>query len=224
MGARIPEYTLSGILVYQKGGVVKVITVSGFKGGVGKTVSAFSIAAFLARFGRTVLVDGDPNRSAIKWAERGKETGYKLPFETVDQRKAMKVVTGADYLLIDTPARPDSEDLKVLSEGADIMILPCSTDIISLEPTIEMARELGGAVYRILITLCPPYPSRDGELLQADLVEGDVAVFATRIPRTVAFAKAALAGRPISDYDDPRAKVAAESYEAITRELLEVIR
>jgi chromosome partitioning protein len=54
------------------------VTVMNHKGGVGKTVTAIHLAAFLAReFGResTVLVDTDPNEGALEWAARGRLPG-----------------------------------------------------------------------------------------------------------------------------------------------------
>ena len=47
-----------------------LITVAGFKGGVGKTTSAVHLACYLALIGKTLLVDGDPNRSATGWSKR----------------------------------------------------------------------------------------------------------------------------------------------------------
>ena len=52
---------------------MKILTVTGYKGGVGKSTTAFHLAAFFSEIGETVLVDGDPNRTAIKWAERSKK-------------------------------------------------------------------------------------------------------------------------------------------------------
>ena len=166
---------------------MKIVTVTGYKGGIGKSTTAFHLAAFFSELGKTILVDGDPNRTAIKWADRGTTNGHELSFSIADQRQAMRLVTGADYVVIDTPARPNSDDLKELAKGCELLILPTSPDIVSLEPMLDTARELGDANYRALITVVPPYPSREGELMQNDLREGGVPVFETMIRRTVGF-------------------------------------
>ncbi len=57
--------------------VTKFITLTAFKGGVGKTTSAICLSCLLARSGRKVLlIDYDPNRSATVWGSRG-----HLPFQ-----------------------------------------------------------------------------------------------------------------------------------------------
>ncbi|WP_339389353.1 ParA family protein [Picosynechococcus sp. OG1] len=51
---------------------MQIITVTGYKGGVGKSTSAIHIAAYLARNQKTILIDGDPNRTALNWSQRGR--------------------------------------------------------------------------------------------------------------------------------------------------------
>jgi chromosome partitioning protein len=50
---------------------MKIITITGYKGGVGKSTTAVHIAEFLSKHGNVILVDGDPNRTAIDWHKRG---------------------------------------------------------------------------------------------------------------------------------------------------------
>jgi chromosome partitioning protein len=197
-----------------------ILTVTGYKGGIGKSTTAFHIAAYFSDIGKTVLVDGDPNRTAVKWAGRSSEP---LPFTVVDQRQAMRLASEAEFLIIDTPARPNSDDLKELAKGCELLILPTSPDVVSLEPMLETARDLENAKYRALITLVPPHPSREGELMRDDLRQEGIPVFETMIRRTVGFAKAALAGRPIRDIEDTRTRAAWEDYKALGDEIRKLI-
>lgn len=81
--------------------MLKIITVTGYKGGVGKSTTAIHLAAYFSTRGKTVLVDGDLNRTAVTWAARG-----ELPFTVGDERQMGKIIQGAEFAIIDTPARP----------------------------------------------------------------------------------------------------------------------
>jgi chromosome partitioning protein len=136
---------------------MKIITVTGYKGGVAKSNTAIHLATFFSDLGKTILIDGDPNRTALSWSQRG-----KLPFTVADERQAMKLISGNDFVVIDTPARPNSDDLKELAKGCDLLILPTIPDIVSLEPMLQTASDLGDANYRALIAIVPPAPSKEG--------------------------------------------------------------
>lgn len=198
-----------------------IITVTGYKGGIGKSTTAFHLAAYFSDLGKTVLIDGDPNRTAIKWAGRNE---LPLPFTVADERQSMKIIPGMEYVIIDTPARPNSDDLKELAKGCDLLILPTSPDVVSLEPMLETARDVGESKFRALITIVPPHPSREGELMRDDLEDGGIPVFKSMIRRTVGFAKAAMAGRPIRDVEDSRARAAWGDYKALGDEIKELLK
>ena len=80
---------------------MKLITVTGYKGGCGKSTTAIHLATYFSDRGKTLLIDSDPNRTAIEWSSRG-----SLPFTVEDERKAIKLIPGSDYVIVDTPARP----------------------------------------------------------------------------------------------------------------------
>ncbi|WP_235335273.1 ParA family protein [Aphanizomenon flos-aquae] len=77
----------------------KIVTITGYKGGVGKSTTAVHLATFFSSQGQTVLVDGDQNRTALAWSKRG-----SFPFSTVDERQALKVIAEAEFVVIDTPS------------------------------------------------------------------------------------------------------------------------
>ena len=198
---------------------MKIVTVTGYKGGVGKSTTAVHLAAYFSDLGKVLLVDGDPNHTALAWSERG-----ALPFTVADQRNAMKMVSGMDWLVIDTPARPDSNDLKELAKGCDLLILPTAPDVVSLQPMLDTARDLGEANYRALVTLTPPKPNRDGEIMQSDLREASIPVFNTTVRRTIAFGKAALSGRTVRELTDQAAQGAWSDYVGVGKEIRRLLK
>ena len=189
-----------------------------FKGGVGKTTTAVHLAAFLQQQAATLLVDGDANRSATGWGKRG-----ELPFRVVDEGEAARYVREYQHVVIDTQARPEEEDLKALAEGCELLVIPTTPDALALEAlmlTVNVLQQLGTENYRILLSIIPPRPSRDGEEARSTLGQARVPLFQTGIRRLVAFQKAALAGVPVYAVRDPRAQLAWTDYRIVGEEIL----
>lgn len=195
-----------------------IITVASFKGGVSKTTTAIHLAAYLHEKSPTLLIDGDPNRSATGWARRG-----RLPFKVVDDRQAARYARDFEHCVIDTEAHPEEDDLKALVDGCDLLIVPTTPDALAIDAlmlTVKSLERLGANRYRILLSIVPPRPSHDGDEARATLIESKLPVLSRGIRRFVAFQKAALAGVPVYSVDDPRAGFGWEDYLTVGKEVL----
>ncbi len=195
-----------------------IVTVASFKGGVGKTTTAIHLAAFLQGYNETLLIDADPNQSALTWASRG-----ELPFLVVDQWQATEIPSPHGHVVIDTQARPGADDLVLLAAACDLLVLPTSPDILALDAlvlTVQHLAQLPATPYRILLTMIPPHPSRAGTEVREMLTSAGLPLFAGGIRRYAAFQKAALAGTAIYDVKDPKAEAGWQDYRAIGQEVL----
>jgi chromosome partitioning protein len=195
------------------------IAVVGFKGGVGKTTTAIHLAAYFQTLAPTLLIDGDPNRSATDWAKPN-----RLPFKVEDERKASRTGIARDFAhhVVDTEARPKPSDLKDLASDFDLLVVPTSPDMLSLnalKQTLDTLHTLGASSYKVLLTICPPWPSKDAVDARSDLTAAGVPLFGADVPRLAAFSKAALTGVVVSEVQDRRAQSAWSAYLEAGKEI-----
>jgi chromosome partitioning protein len=199
-----------------------IITITSYKGGVGKTTSAIHIAAHLQRLAPTLLVDGDAIRSASKWAQRGGEGG--LPFKVVSHAQMVSHIRDYQHIVIDTEGNPSDDDFKDLANNCDLLIVPAVPESVAtdgLTHTLAKLRSLGNTRHKVLLTMVPPKPRTDGQQLREMLEVQGIPVFGSEIPRLAAYEKAATFGVPVyAVKDDRNAARAWEVYEAAAKEIV----
>jgi chromosome partitioning protein len=198
-----------------------IIAVASFKGGVGKTTTAIHLAAYFQTDADTVLIDADPNRSSTAWSQRG-----NLPFDVVDEWQPARM-RHYGHVIIDTQARPVPEDLAIIADTCELIILPTTPDILALDAltlTLEYLHAIDARRYRVLLTIIPPKPNKDGQQTRELLTSAGIPVFQGSIRRLAAFHKAATAGQLVYDVKDQRALLGWQDYQQIGDELFGKLR
>jgi chromosome partitioning protein len=193
-----------------------IIGVVSHKGGVGKTTSAVHLAAWLSAKGPALLIDGDANRSATGWAERG-----EMPFKVVSERQAAKYAADYPHKIIDTAGHLPNSDLRELAEGCDLLIVCCSPDALSLDALLLSAdtlQKIGSENFKILLTMCNPVSFAADDARSAIEAAG-LPVFKGQIRRYAAYQRAALIGKTVDQVSDPYAAEAWADYTAIGKEI-----
>lgn len=120
------------------------ILVASSKGGSGKSTLSTHLAAYFALAGkRSVLVDADPQGSALRWAER--RSGLVDDLLALDGcRKGWRKRLPGDTqrLVIDTPAGSTAESLQPFLEKADALLVPVLPARIDLDTGADFIERL----------------------------------------------------------------------------------
>lgn len=135
------------------------------KGGSAKTTVSLHVARFLEElYGNVVLIDQDPNRSAIKYEARG------LDVETGEGGFGFYVAGpedefpgGADHVVVDSQGRLEEDDLRDLAQSSDLIIIPSEPDAMALstvEEFLEDLKAVGGAPHKVLLVKVPWFEAR----------------------------------------------------------------
>jgi chromosome partitioning protein len=90
----------------------------------------------------------------------------RASFKIADERQAARYARDYEHTIIDTEAHPSTGDLRTLVGGCDLLVIPTTPDGLSLHAlmqTVSALDALGADRYRVLLTIVPPRPNRDGD-------------------------------------------------------------
>ena len=199
------------------------------KGGVGKTTLALAIAGEWAMQGRRViLIDADPQGSALDWSEMRAREGLPRLFSVIGlardtlHREAPALARDADLVVIDGPPRVAGLMRSALL-ATDMVLIPVQPSPFDGWASAEMLALISEAriyrpelVARFVLNRCGGRTVLARDTAEA-LADHDPPALASRIGQRIAFAAAAQSGRIVRELDHESA--AAREITALVAEV-----
>ena len=182
-----------------------VISFLNQKGGVGKTTLALHVAAALAQSSRVLVVDADPQGSALDWAAARSKDPVAFPVIGLPKSNLHKQIPsiGRDYqwVIVDGPPRVNeiSKAAIAASDLVVIPVLPSPFDVWAAEEILTLIAECAVITPRLqarfVVNRLFPGTTLAREVTDALAALPDkVPIFTTAIRNRTEYAKALRAG------------------------------
>jgi len=206
-----------------------VFSISNQKGGTGKTTLSMNFAAGLARRGRTLIIDADPQRSAGQWKSLATD---KRPFPVSVIAVAGNLASEINqfrqdyqYIVIDCPPTLETEMIKQAMSVSDMVLIPVLPSPVDLWASVRLAEAIEQSklsnpklLAYLVINQLEPRNALSRAMQQA-LAEFDIPSLKNGVRRRAIYRSSAIEGASVFCMGK-RGDAAAQEIESIIEELL----
>jgi chromosome partitioning protein len=208
-----------------------IISLLNQKGGVGKTTLAVHLAGAFAKRGlRVMLVDADPQGSALDWAELREDKDafpvVGLPKPTL-HKELPKLAANYDLIVVDGAPRvyDVARSAIMASDVVLIPVQPSPYDVWAAKEIVDLlieVKEFKENLKRAFVINRKIVNTAIGRDVTEALTEYDLPVLGSQICQRVSFAESAGQGKTVLETEP--GSTAAREIEALTSEVMELVK
>jgi chromosome partitioning protein len=205
-----------------------VIALVGNKGGAGKTTLSVNLAAGLARYAETAIVDADPQGSSVHWYANSTDERvtpvYQAESELLYQINGLK--NQYPYIIADCPPSVHAPQTDAILKMADVVLVPVQPSPIDLWATVHIeqavteAKRINPTLRALLVVNQMELRSTLSKLIRDALSEIAVPVANTAVRKRAVYKASALEGRTVFDMGK-RGEEAARELDQLIKEVIQ---
>ena len=205
-----------------------VIALVGNKGGAGKTTLSVNLAAGLARYAETAIVDADPQGSSVHWYANSTDERvtpvYQAESELFYQINGLK--NQYPYIIADCPPSVHAPQTDAILKMADVVLVPVQPSPIDLWATVHIeqavteAKRINPTLRALLVVNQMELRSTLSKLIRDALSEIAVPVANTAVRKRAVYKASALEGRTVFDMGK-RGEEAARELDQLIKEVIQ---
>lgn len=183
---------------------MQVLVIASQKGGAGKTTLAVHLATAASASRRVLLMDVDPQGSAMEWANRRGDVAPDVSAihpATIAKEVERARAEGYEFCIIDTAPHADSAALQA-ARLADLVVIPCrpaTFDLAAIGATLDLCK-LANKQSIVVLNAAPIRSRVTAEAAEA-VVERGGTVSPVVIHQRVAYQHCLIDGRTAGEFE-----------------------